>query len=147
MIIVAGIGFRREASCADIVTAVQTACDAYAIQLPELRLLAILPRHADAAIAHEAAAQLQIPCTVADMQALVSVRDQLQTHSPVSLRVTGFGSAAEAAALAALGALPCANSRLLGPRIKTRNATCALAQGKKDLDGFFSGEKLRGKEL
>jgi cobalt-precorrin 5A hydrolase len=70
---------------------------------------------------HEAAAALGLPLHFVADAALAAAQPQCLTRSAAALRATGHASIAEAAALAQGGTL-------LGPRIASANATCALAR-------------------
>lgn len=122
---IAGIGCRESASAADILGAVDAALAVHALDRDALSGLVVLPNRADAMAPAEAAAILGLARITAGAQELERVRPALLTHSEASIRATGFGSAAEAAALAAAGP----GGRLLGPRIAKGPATCALAIG------------------
>lgn len=78
----------------------------------------------DEAGLREAARLLELPLVFLPLQALLARRDELLTHSPRVEALTGVGSVAEAAAL--VGAGP--GSLLLGPRLASARATCAIAR-------------------
>lgn len=117
--IVAGFGFRKDATLASIEAALTLAQQA----LPPIAMLAApeekVPRLLPLAEA------MDLPLVAVPAAALMAARTQ--TVSPVSLRVRGTGSVAEAAALAAAGP----RARLLCTRRVSpdRMATCAIATG------------------
>ncbi|WP_244613423.1 cobalamin biosynthesis protein [Methylosinus sp. Ce-a6] len=77
---------------------------------------------------HEAARLLNMPLVLLPLAALLAREDELLTRSPRVAALTGVGSVAEAAAL--VGAGP--GSLLLGPRITSAHATCAIARNALD---------------
>jgi hypothetical protein len=72
----------------------------------------------------EAARLLDATIAFLPLEALISRRLELLTHSSRVEALTGVGSVAEAAALAGAGP----GSALLGPRIASARATCAIAR-------------------
>jgi cobalt-precorrin 5A hydrolase len=123
-VIVAGVGFRRQASAAAIVAVVRRALveAGVAEEMPALLCTAAPKAHARA-FAEAAAALSARPLGVADNE-LGAVEPLLRTRSERVRRLTGVGSVAEAAAL--VGAGP--GARLILPRIADPGATCALAE-------------------
>ena len=124
--IVAGIGFRRGTSAEEIERAVRLAL--YRFDLPAERLEAIATEVEKAAESGppEAARRLAVPlvaCTATDLAAVAAER--LLTPSSRVLEAKGVPSIAEASALVAAGR----NAQLLGERIATERATCAIASG------------------
>jgi cobalamin biosynthesis protein CbiG len=73
---------------------------------------------------HEAARILETTIAFLPREALVARNHELITRSPRVEALTGVGSVAEAAAL--VGAGP--GSVLLGPRVASARATCAIAR-------------------
>ncbi len=112
MSITAGIGCRRGCSAAESVARIQAAGRPDRLAAPEFK------RH-EAGI-QDAAAQLGLPLIFVPDAAMEAAQPHCLTRSAAAERATGYASIAEAAALAAGGAL-------LGPRIASANATCALA--------------------
>ncbi|MGI4951013.1 MAG: cobalamin biosynthesis protein [Janthinobacterium lividum] len=112
MTITAGIGCRRGCEAAEIVGLIQAAGHPDQLAAPASKR--------DEAGLLKAAAMLGLPLIFVDDDALAAAQAQCLTHSAVALRVTGHASIAEASALAGGG-------KLLGPRIASANATCALA--------------------
>lgn len=126
---VAGLGFRTGVEADALLAAVDAALAARGLPQATLGCLAILPKKAGETAPTEAARRLGIPLAVAGEAALGEVAGRILTHSPRSLAATGFGSAAEAAALAVAGA----SGRLLAPRLAVGAVTCALAQTGEEL--------------
>jgi cobalt-precorrin 5A hydrolase len=123
--IVAGVGFRRDTSADEIERVVRLALGMF--DLPAERLDAIATESAKATEAGfpEAARRLSVRpmgCTVADLD---RVAGQVLTRSKLVLEAKGLPSIAEASALVVAGR----NGRLLGTRVATERATCAIATG------------------
>jgi cobalt-precorrin 5A hydrolase len=123
--IVAGVGFRRDTSADEIERVVRLALGMF--DLPAERLDAIATESAKATEAGfpEAARRLAVrpvACTVADLD---RVAGQVLTRSKLVLEAKGLPSIAEASALVVAGR----NGRLLGTRVATERATCAIATG------------------
>ncbi len=123
--IVAGVGFRGGTSAEEIERVVRMALGVF--QLPVERLEAIATESAkatDAAFA-EAVRRFSLSpsaCTLSDLE---RVAGQVLTPSKFVLETKGVPSIAEAAALVMAGR----NARLLGTRVATAQATCAIAVG------------------
>lgn len=120
---VAGIGCRKGVSCAEVLAAIDAALGRYGLSRDALDAVATLSRRQTEPGLVEAAGALGLPLVAACPEEREDVQARLLTHSEASLAATGFGSAAEAAALAAAGA----GARLLGPRLATGPVTCAIA--------------------
>ena len=121
--IVAGVGFRLGTTAEEIEALVRQALALHAAEGLD-RLATEAGKASDAGF-REAARRLSIEvaaCAAIDLQ---DASDRLLTRSARVQEATGLPSIAEAAALVAAGR----NSRLLGPRIATARATCALARG------------------
>lgn len=119
---VAGIGCRKGVSRAEVLAAVDAALRTHGLSRSDLEVIAALDqKQAEPGIV-ETAAVLGLPL-VAVCAESEEVREGLITHSQASLAATGFGSAAEAAALAAAGP----GAQLFGPRLATGVVTCAIA--------------------
>jgi cobalt-precorrin 5A hydrolase len=123
--IVAGIGCRREITADDLEKVVRMALGLF--QLPAERLDAVATESekatdpAFAEVARRLAARL-VACTVDDLD---RVAGQVLTPSRLVLEAKGVPSIAEASALVVAGR----NGRLLGTRVATALATCAIALG------------------
>jgi cobalamin biosynthesis protein CbiG len=113
MSITAGLGCRRGCSAAEIVALVQAAGHADRLAAPDFKR--------DEAGLREAARQLGLALIFVPDDALAAAQPHCLTRSAAAARATGHASIAEAAALAGGGTL-------LGPRIASANATCALAR-------------------
>jgi cobalt-precorrin 5A hydrolase len=120
-VIVAGVGFRRDCSAAEISAVVRAACERVgcsvaAIAAPAEKVSA--PELIAAALA------LHVPLLSVGREKLEAAQARCVTFSETVRRHVGIASVAEAVALAAAGA----GSTLLLPRIAGSRATCALAQ-------------------
>jgi cobalamin biosynthesis protein CbiG len=123
--IVAGVGCRRAISADEIERVVRLALGAF--QLPAERLDAIateLLKAGDPAFP-EAARRLSVKLMACKLDDLDRVAGQVLTPSRLVLETKGVPSIAEASALAGAGR----NGRLLGARVATGSATCAIAIG------------------
>jgi cobalt-precorrin 5A hydrolase len=118
-VIVAGIGFRAEAT----LSALQDALASAQHGQPQVTLLAVPDDKA--ALAQLLANTMDLPLIAISPEALRST--QTTTQSVASLEARQTGSVAEACALAAAGH----GARLLTPRhiSSDRMATCAIAEG------------------
>ena len=121
---VAGLGFRAGVDADALLAAIDAALAAHGLTQAALGCLAVLPKKAGEKAAAEAAVRLGIPLAIAEDAALAEAATRLATSSARSIAATGFGSAAEAAALAVAGA----SGRLLAPRLVVGAVTCAIAQ-------------------
>jgi cobalt-precorrin 5A hydrolase len=123
--IVAGVGFRRETSADEIERVVRLALGMF--QLPAERLDAIATETGKAAdpAFPEAARRLSVKLMACTLDDLDRVAGQVLTPSKLVLESKGVPSIAEASALVAAGR----NGRLLGTRVATQSATCAIAIG------------------
>jgi cobalt-precorrin 5A hydrolase len=123
--IAAGVGFRRETGCDEIVDLVLRAMGEASLAPQRLARLATAAARAGEPCFLDAAKRLNVePCGI-ERKAMQRVAPALHTVSPRVQALYGVGSVAEAAALAAAGE----GAELLLPRIASAGATCALARG------------------
>jgi cobalt-precorrin 5A hydrolase len=123
--IVAGIGFRRDITADELEKVVRLALGV--CQLPAERLDAVATesdKATDPAVA-EAARRLSVRLMGCTLEDLDRVAGQVLTPSKLVLEAKGVPSIAEASALVGAGR----NARLLGTRVATAQATCAIAIG------------------
>jgi cobalt-precorrin 5A hydrolase len=113
-VVIAGLGCRRGCTAAELVALIEATGEAPAL------LAAPHFKRGEAGL-HGAAAALGVALTFVDDAALAAAQAGCLTRSAAAERATGHASIAEAAAIAAGG-------RLLGPRIASANATCAVAR-------------------
>lgn len=122
---VAGVGFRRGTSAAALLDAVRAALDAAGRVGETPDVLATVAFKADEPAFCEAARTLGVPLVAVTTAKLESVAEGVLTTSERVKDAVGTASVAEAAALVAAGR----NASLLGPRVATQSATCAIAIG------------------
>jgi cobalt-precorrin 5A hydrolase len=123
--IVAGVGCRREISADEIERVVRLALGVFQLPVERLDMLATESEKAGNPAFPEAARRLSatlMACTVEDLD---RVAGQVLTPSKLVLEAKGVPSIAEASALVVAGR----NGRLLGTRVATASATCAIAIG------------------
>jgi cobalt-precorrin 5A hydrolase len=123
--IVAGVGFRREVSADELEKVVRLALGMFALPAERLDALATESDKATDPAVVEAARRLSarlLGCTLEDLD---RVAGQVLTPSKLALEAKGVPSIAEASALVGAGR----NARLLGTRMATARATCAIAVG------------------
>ena len=123
--IVAGIGCRRDTSAEEIERVVRLALGMFRLEPERLDAMATESDKALEAGLVEAARLLSVrlvACTVNDLD---RVAGQVLTPSLLVLATKGVPSIAEASALVVAGQ----NARLLGTRVATERATCAIAIG------------------
>jgi len=118
-----GLGARRGVDAESLVDLVRRVADDLDILLAEAALFTTESKETEPAF-HEAAEILGLQLVFLPLADLRARKGAAPTHSPRVQAMFGVGSVSEAAAL--VGAGP--GSRLLGPRIATRIAACALAQ-------------------
>lgn len=119
--LIAGVGIRRGCGSTEIIALVRQA--SAAVGRPISALAAPAFRRGEFGLV-EAANYLQIDLLLIEDHALHAVQSRCVTHSALVERAVGHSSVAEASALAAAGP----RGRLVLPRIKSRSATCALAE-------------------
>ena len=123
--IVAGVGFRRGASADEIEKVVRLAFGVFQLPVERLEMLATESEKATEAAVAEAAQRLSVKVTACTVEDLDRVAGQVLTPSRLVLERKGVPSIAEASALVVAGR----NARLLGTRVATAQATCAIAIG------------------
>lgn len=123
--IVAGIGCRRDTSAEEVERVVRLALGMFRLAPERLDALATESDKALETGLVEAARLLSVKlvaCTVSDLD---RVAGKVLTPSLLVLATKGVPSIAEASALVVAGQ----NARLLGTRVATERATCAIAIG------------------
>lgn len=123
--IVAGVGFRNAASAEEIEQVVRMALNAIDVSAERLDVLATEAAKAAAPAFAEAARRLDVPTRDCALAELEGVADRISMRSERAMQAKGVPSIAEACALVTAGS----NARLLGARMATRQATCAIAIG------------------
>lgn len=123
--IVAGLGFRRGTSAEELERVVRLALESFAVPAHRLKAIATESEKAADPSVPELARRLSAPIVACNLSELSGTAGQVLTSSQRVTNAKGVPSIAEAAALVAAGR----NGRLLGKRIATRQATCAIAIG------------------
>lgn len=122
-----GLGLRRGAAAEDIVDIVRRVADRHGVDVRGLALCTLESKIEETGV-HEAARELGLALRFLPLTALRARRAAAPSHSQRVQAMYGVGSVAEAAAL--VGAGP--GSRLLGPRMTTPAAACAIAASGED---------------
>jgi len=123
--IVAGVGFRRGASADEIEKVVRLALGIFQLAPERLDAVATESEKATEPVFAEVAQRLSAKMTACTVDDLDRVAGQVLTPSKLVLERKGVPSIAEASALVVAGR----NARLLGTRVATAQATCAIAIG------------------
>jgi cobalt-precorrin 5A hydrolase len=123
--IVAGVGFRRGASAEEIEKVVRLALGVFELPAERLEALATESEKATDTAFTEVAQRLSVKVAACTVEQLDRVAGQVLTPSKLVLESKGVPSIAEASALVVAGR----NARLLGTRVATAQATCAIAIG------------------
>ena len=121
--IAAGIGCKRGAPAADIEAAIRAALKRADIAADALDVIATIATKSAEPGLHAAADMLGVAVIIVPETTLITAGNRIATRSARVEALTGVGSVAEAAALAAAGAA----ARLLTARCAVGAATCALA--------------------
>ena len=123
--IVAGVGCRRGTPVGELEKVVRLALGQYDLGAERLAAIATESEKATEPAFPELARRLSVrlvACTMADLH---RVADQVLSPSQLVLQAKGLPSIAETSALVAAGR----NARLLGARVASERATCAIATG------------------
>lgn len=123
--IVAGVGFRRGASADEIEKVVRLALGVFQLPVERLDALATESEKATEPAFAEVALRLSAKLTACTVEDLDRVAGHVLTPSKLVLEAKGVPSIAEGSALVVAGR----NARLLGTRVATALATCAIAIG------------------
>ncbi len=123
--IVAGVGCRGAASAEEIERVVRMALGVFEVSVERLDMLATESVKARESALIEVARRLAVPVSGCTLEELNLVADRVLTPSNRVLAAKGVPSIAEASALVMAGR----NGRLLGKRVATERATCAIAVG------------------
>ena len=123
--IVAGVGYRREASADELERIVRMALGLFDLPVERLDALATESEKATEHAFVEVARRLSVRFVACTVDELDLVAGRVLTPSKLVLKAKGLPSIAEGAALVAAGR----EGRLLGTRVATEHATCAIAIG------------------
>jgi cobalt-precorrin 5A hydrolase len=124
--IVAGIGCRKGVGAAAVEAAIMTALASRGLGADKLAAVATSRSKGEEPGIRAAAAALGVPFVTIAQPDLEAAGHHVATKSQRVLALTGVGSVAEAAALAAAGT----GARLIAERVVVAAVTCALAQSK-----------------
>jgi cobalt-precorrin 5A hydrolase len=124
-VIVAGIGFRSGTSADEIERVVRLALSLFQLPAERLEIIATESAKATDAAFTEATGRFSLKPSACSLEELDRVAGQVLTPSKFVLETKGVPSIAEASALVVAGR----NARLLGTRVATQQATCAIAVG------------------
>jgi cobalt-precorrin 5A hydrolase len=123
--IVAGVGCRRGTSADEIERVVRLALGMHELPAERLQAIATESEKATEPAFPEAARRLSVQLVACALTDLDRVAGQVLTSSKFVLEAKGLPSIAEASAIVVAGR----NARLLGARVATERATCAIATG------------------
>ncbi len=118
---VAGLGCRRGCSRIELEALLHHALREHGLAIAALSCLASSERKTDEPGLRELAAHLQLPL------ALLSAAELAPYDAPLSKSRTGSAGLAEASALAQAESLSDGKARLLCRKLRSANATCAIA--------------------
>jgi cobalt-precorrin 5A hydrolase len=123
--IVAGVGCRRGTSADELEKVVRLALGLFELAPERLGAIATESEKANEPAFPEVARRLSVPLVACTAFELDRVAGQVLTASKFVLEAKGLPSIAEASAVVAAGR----NARLLGARVASERATCAIATG------------------
>lgn len=123
--IVAGVGCRRETSADEIERVVRMALGMFDLPVERLDALATESEKATDPAFAEVVRRLSVKLVACTVDDLDRVAGRVLTPSKLVLKAKGLPSIAEASALVVAGR----DGRLLGTRVATEHATCAIAIG------------------
>ncbi|MCQ4257092.1 cobalamin biosynthesis protein [Stutzerimonas stutzeri] len=124
---VAGLGCRQGCSRIELEALLHRALREHGLTITALSCLASSERKADEPGLHELAAHLALPLALLSAAQLAPYDAALSEASPLSKMLTGSAGLAEASALAQADTLSHDKARLLCSKLRSANATCALA--------------------
>lgn len=124
---VAGLGCRRGCSRIELEALLHHALREHGLAIAALSCLASSERKTDEPGLHELAAHLQLPLALLSAAELAPYDAALSEASPLSKLLTGSAGLAEASALAQAESLSDGKARLLCRKLRSANATCAIA--------------------
>lgn len=123
--IVAGVGCQRETSADEIERVVRMALGMFDLPVERLDALATESEKATDPAFADVVRRLSVKLVACTVDDLDRVAGRVLTPSKLVLKAKGLPSIAEASALVVAGR----DSRLLGTRVATEHATCAIAIG------------------
>ncbi|MCJ8323270.1 MAG: precorrin-3B C(17)-methyltransferase [Rhizobiales bacterium] len=127
--IVVGIGCARGAKASEIIELIDKQLGAHKLNPQAIAYIASIDVKSDEAGIHEAAKHYNVKAVFYSAEDLEAQAARLVNPSDYVFNEVGCHGVAEGAALAATGA----DSQLICPKVKSANATCALAQTTKPI--------------
>ncbi|MFZ3182632.1 MAG: cobalamin biosynthesis protein [Pseudomonas sp.] len=124
---IAGLGCRRGCSMQQLLELLLQALDQHHLNISDLSALASSSHKQGESGLQQLAMHLQLPLLFASAEQLSAYAERLTQHSPLSLRITGSAGVAQASALALAERLSTRRAELIGERLNSANATCAIA--------------------
>ncbi|MGB4072259.1 cobalamin biosynthesis protein [Pseudomonas sp.] len=128
LIHVAGLGCRRDCSSVQLFELLQQALAAHGLQPADLNALASSSHKQAEPGLRQLAEQLSLPIAWLPASQLSPYHQRLRQTSALSLQITGSAGVAEASALAQVELLSGQRGELLGEKLRSATATCALAR-------------------
>lgn len=128
LIHVGGLGCRRGCSRAQLFDLLQQTLRPHGLQPADLSWLASSSHKQDEPGLRQLAEQLHLPIAWLPASQLSHYHERLRQTSALSLQITGSAGVAEASALAQAEVLSGQRAELLGEKLRSANATCALAR-------------------
>lgn len=126
-LLIAGFGCRKGCSLAELEQLLMCALELHGLELAALGGLASsLHKHQEGGL-RELAIRLQLPLNWLSENDLQQYDHALSERSALSLQHTGSAGVAEASALAQAERASGQPAALIGPKLRSGNATCALA--------------------
>ncbi len=123
--IAVGVGFRSEVTADEIEAVVRLALAQFGVAGRRIDVVATESAKAAMPAVCEAAQRFSAELVACSLEQLDGVAGRVLTHSEQALKAKGVSSIAESSALVAAGR----NGRLLGARVASARATCAIAVG------------------
>ena len=126
-LLVAGLGCRKGCSRVELEALLHRALRDHGLTIAALSGLASSEIKANEPGLHELAAHLALPLALLSAAQLAPYDASLSEASPLSKTLTGSAGLAEASALAQAESLSHDKARLLCSKLRSANATCAIA--------------------
>ena len=121
--IAVGVGCHRDCSTEEIIELVYASLEKTNVNISDVSVLATAWMKDDAENVMQAAEAMVLPLIVVSQEKCAAMAEFAETISQKVISMYAIPSVAEVAALAAAGK----NSKLILPRTKSANATCAIA--------------------
>ncbi|ODA68258.1 cobalamin biosynthesis protein CbiG [Methyloligella halotolerans] len=122
---VAGFGYRKDVALDALEEALALALSHCDIERRQIDAIAAASGKQDEAAVRAIAAELSVPLIPVNQDAMIQASGRTLSHSDRVMAEKAVPSVAETVALAAAGPA----SKLLGPKVSSRSASCAIAIG------------------